>query len=71
MYGYDLYDALQTCERAFLCCCMIVDKDSFPLGQVLYKTARTRCTKARYDGFIYDIRDKKLVCCDHNECNFV
>ena len=50
---------------------MIVDKDSFPLGQVLYKIARTRCTKARDDGFIYDVRDKKLVCCDHNECNFV
>ena len=59
MYGYDLYDALQTGEKALVCCCMIVDKDSYPLGQVLYKIARTRCTKPREDGFIYDIRDKK------------
>ena len=59
MYGYDLYDALQTGKRALVCCCMIVDKDSYPLGQVLYKIARTRCTKPREDGFIYDIRDKK------------
>jgi hypothetical protein len=59
MYGYDLYDAIQTGEVAIVCCCMIIDKDGYPLGQVLYKIARTRCIKPRMDGFIYDIREKK------------
>jgi hypothetical protein len=58
MYGYDLYDALRSEDKAFVCCCMLIDK-GYPLGQVLYKIARMRCTKPRTDRFIYDIRDKK------------
>jgi hypothetical protein len=39
MYGYDLYDALRTGDKAFVCCCMLIDVDGYLLGQVLYKIA--------------------------------
>ena len=58
MYGYDLYDALQTGDVVYVCCCMIIDKDGYPLGQVLYKIGRTRRSKPRTDGLIYGIRVK-------------
>ena len=59
MYGYDLYDALQSGDVVYVCCCMIIDKDGYPLVQDLYKIGRTRCPKPRTDGFIYDIRVKQ------------
>jgi hypothetical protein len=59
MYGYDIYDALQTGEKALVGCCMIMNEDGYPMGQILYKIGRTRCSSPRADGFIYDLIDVK------------
>ena len=61
MYGYDLYDAMQSGEVAYVCNCMIIGQDGFPTGQILYKIGRTRCPTPRNDGFIYDIREKQVM----------
>jgi len=58
MYGYDLYDAWQFGDIAFVSYCMVVGTNG-PLGYILFKMGRTRCASPRVDGFLYDIREDK------------
>ena len=60
VYSYDLYDALQTGDKVFVCYFVFSStKMDISWDKSCTRIARKRYTKPRTDGFIYDIRDKK------------
>ena len=40
VYGYDLYDALQTGDVVYVCCCMTIDKKWISVGTSLVSCTR-------------------------------
>jgi len=61
MYGYDTFDAYMFDGVGILCLSMIMSNINEPSGNVLWKIGKTRCSRPRYDAFLYNIHDQKYV----------